>query len=598
MNRIHVLPPNVADMIAAGEVVERPASAVKELIENAVDAGATAITAEFRRGGAGFIRVADNGCGMSAEDARAAFLRHATSKIESAEDLQSISTLGFRGEALAAIAAVSRAEVLTRQTGAAFGTALTLNAGRIEDCREAGCPEGTTIILRELFFNTPARQKFLKRDATEAGHIHDVAVKAALGRPDISFRLLKDGEETLHTAGDGKLKSAVYSVFGRELGIALLDAAHTLGSVTVSGFVGKPETARGSRAMQFFFVNGRPVRSRTLYAALEEGFKNALPAGRMPVCVLCLDMPPSEYDINVHPAKAEIKFLYERQIFDALYFAVKGALRDAEAHTGLKLPPAAVSGDFRETLKSAGQMEIRESPAAQAAPASAPEHGDVTAFASSRREYRQSAPYMPPPATQEPRAVPIIEDAQAPEWRLIGQALGGYLLAETPDALWMIDKHAAHERALFNTLMSEKTEPMSQLLLQPQTVALPARLCAALLKEEKLLRKAGFMVEDFGAALLVREVPDFLAPEDAPSLLAEIAEKLLSGGKALNVREETMKAVACKAAIKLTQKSAAEDLKALAARVMEDPDLRHCPHGRPVAIRLTRSQLERQFLRG
>lgn len=665
MSLIRVLETPVANMIAAGEVVERPASVVKELLENAVDAGATAVTAEIRNGGVSFIRVADNGCGMSAEDAKMAFLRHATSKIRSAEDLAGIATMGFRGEALAAIASVSRIDLLTRQLGASLGTSLSLVAGDTTDVREAGCPEGTTIIVRDLFFNTPARRKFLKRDVTEAGHVQDAVLRAALGRPDISFRLLKDGSEILHTPGDGRLNSAVYSLFGSAFGQSLLDCTHTLGTLTVSGFVGKPETARGSRSMQYFFVRGRPVRCRTLYAALEEGFKNAIPAGRMPVCVLQLTLPPEEFDINVHPAKSEIKFLNDRQVFDAVYYAVRQALRSVEAHADLRLP-AAPHGGLRVEMVAAEQYGLPQSSAQTEHSAGTPARSieylpsrdifssptasspspalgfgssyelgsiphtcapdtDASPLADYRNRLENTSYIAPMPSFDSMTGLGAIPDnapdadtaigtdaasaAQTPpfpapapmpsepEWRLIGQALGGYLLVESAEALWMIDKHAAHERILFERLKAAEGAPMIQMLLSPRTVALPARLNDVLLREETLLARAGFAIENFGNLILLRGVPDFLSPEDAPALLTEIAEGLLSGGPLPTLREDALRTVACKAAVKLSEKGSLEDLAALTALVMGTPELRHCPHGRPVAIRLTRSQLERQFLR-
>ena len=610
MSRIRVLDAHVADLIAAGEVVERPAGVVKELLENAVDAGADAVTVEFRQGGTAYIRVTDKGRGMGAEDALMAFRRHATSKIRSADDLQAIVTMGFRGEALAAIAAVSRVDVLTRETGAPLGLSLTLNAGAAEEPREAGCPEGTTVIVRDLFRNVPARQKFLKRDATEAGQIQDAVLRAAMARPDVSFRLLKDGAEVFHTPGDGKLLSAVYSLFGSAFGQGLLAAEHEKDAIRVSGFAGKPSVTRGTRAMQYFFVLGRPVRSRTLYAALEEGFRNAIPAGRMPVCVLHLTLPPSEFDVNVHPAKSEIKFAREREVFDAVYYAVRSALASQEAHADLRmaahggLPPAELHSGLRTELVSAEQLEQAESvslppvtPGLDAYIRGVP----IARVVPRERSEPVSQETVFPGETVSPRETDSPQETDSPRetvfWRLIGQALGGYLLVESADALWMIDKHAAHERVLFERLKARNSEPMSQMLIAPKTVALPARLCAVLLREDDLLRCAGFLLEDFGGMLLLRAAPDFLAPEEAPALLSEIAEKLLSGGPMPVLREEALRAVACQAAIKLSGRGDPDDLLALTALVMETPDLRHCPHGRPVAIRLTRSQLERQFLR-
>ncbi|MDR2670242.1 MAG: DNA mismatch repair endonuclease MutL, partial [Oscillospiraceae bacterium] len=331
MSKIQTLAPHVADLIAAGEVVERPAAAVKELIENAIDAGATAVTVESAGGGVRLLRVTDNGEGMEPEDAQTAFLRHATSKIRSEEDLTAVRTLGFRGEALAAIAAVSRVQLITRARARALGTALTLEAGAVTDSRETGCPEGTTLVVRDLFYNTPARQKFLKKDATESAHVQAVVQRAALSHPEISFQYVRDGRQALHTPGDGNLRSCLYSVFGRAFAEGLCEVPSCeQDGVRVWGYVSRPEKAQGSRQAQHILVAGRPVRSRTVTAALEEAGRHAVMVGRYPACVLHLDLPPSAYDVNVHPAKSEIKFASDRAVFDAVFYAVRGALSALE----------------------------------------------------------------------------------------------------------------------------------------------------------------------------------------------------------------------------------------------------------------------------
>ena len=634
MSVISVLPAHVADLIAAGEVVERPASVVKELLENSIDAGARALTVEIRQGGSSFIRVSDDGEGMEPEDAARAFLRHATSKLREAGDLAAIRTMGFRGEALAAIAAVSRIDVLTRRRGAELGRALTLEAGAVRKNEASGCPEGTTIIVRDLFYNTPARQKFLKRDNTEAAHVQETVTRAAMGRPDISIRLLRDGTEVIHTPGDGDLQSALYCLFGREFAKGLVPADLTRDSLRVSGFVGKPENSRTSRSQQYFMVLGRPVRSRVLTAALDEAYKGSLMTGRMPVCVLHIEMPPELFDINVHPAKAEIKFQNERAVFDAVYHAVKSALSAALPGPELRLAPSPAltfGGMSVEEYRASG------SPGAHAPASPSRQAADAAALFAPEGFVRAEPPKEPqreaPPVLTSPKAVPVyeitpppggyaspvqhdggeglreaaLEYDQNPEmmeiplaqarqtWRYIGQAMGGFLLVESPECLWIIDKHAAHERLLYNKLKEAPQEVMSQRLLTPQIVSLSAPECDALLSEREFLSNAGFELDSFGpGTLAVRSGPFDVDAGDIPALLSELAA-LLRDKRRPDVRDEALHTIACKAAVKLGRSSSDEDMRQLARLVMETPDLRHCPHGRPVAIRLTRGQLSRQF---
>ncbi len=575
MARIERLPPQVANLIAAGEVVERPASVIKELVENAVDAGSTLITVEIRRGGASLMRVTDNGCGIAPDQAGTAFLRHATSKIRTQEDLFEVKTLGFRGEALAAIAAVSRIELFSRERGASAGVSLSLEGGSVTEQTECGCPEGTTVLVRELFFNTPARQKFLRRDATEAAHVQETVTRAAMAHPEISFRLIKDGAQSLHTPGNGVLLDCLYSVYGSEFARSLL----AVESQAVSGFVGKPEAARQSRAMQFFLLNGRPVRSRTLTAALEEAYKNELPAGRVPVCVLHLHLPYDSADVNVHPAKLEVRFTRERDVFDMVYFAVKNALE---------------SDSSRPELTLAAPKTAALSFSAPPADAGAPALPGQRAM-SVRDPWTAGEPIVwhglvPPPAPQA-SVLPGLRS-----WRYIGEALGGFLLVDDGEALVLIDKHAAHERILFERLKAAQESPMAQMLLSPEAVALSAAECDALLESSGLLSELGFVFELFGpSSLLLRALPDVLEAENPAALLTELAALLLSGRRSATLRDDVLELVACKAAVKLGGGGSDGDLRALCQTVMETPTLRHCPHGRPVAIELTRDRLKRQF---
>jgi DNA mismatch repair protein MutL len=596
MEIIHVLDSHVADLIAAGEVVERPASATKELVENAIDAHATHITVEARGGGREFLRVTDDGCGMSKTDAISAFLRHATSKISTEEDLEDIRTLGFRGEALAAIAAVSHVELLTRQSGQDTGTRVVMLGGELESQGEAGCPLGTTIVIRDLFFNTPARLKFLKKDATELSHIADDVTKVALSHPEIAVRFLKENSQGLMTPGDGKLDSTIFSLFGETFLSLVIPASAQQMGMQISGRICKPQGARGSRNMQFFFVNGRSVRSRTLTAALEEGFKNALPSNRYPTCILYLEMPASEFDINVHPSKAEIKFSRERDAFDIVYHCVKDALRFGDIQPDVQLPQ-------RELASPAFQkasLPLTTQPLQKFPPQTLPDTSFVPTNLVPNPIIAKQVE-MPEirsvPVFQSPESLVKAESVSSAEWRFVGEILGGYLLVEAVEALWMIDKHAAHERILFNKIVERDIRTMAQGVLEPISVSLPAKARTLLLEEEDLLQQVGFELEDFGNAILVRAAPDFLNLEDIPATLGEIAEQLSNSNRNIELRENVFRTISCKAATKMNMKDTAESLQALCAKVMEDPDLRHCPHGRPIAIRLTRSQLEKQFLR-
>ena len=570
---VQVLDPHVADLIAAGEVVERPASAAKELIENAVDAGATSISVESAGGGSTLLRVTDNGCGMSSSDAKLAFLRHATSKIRTAEDLSAVTTLGFRGEALAAICAVSKVQLLTRERGSAMGCMINMEAGQLVGHREAGCPEGTTIVIRDLFHNTPARQKFLKKDVTETAHIQAVCQRAAMSCPSISFLYIRDGRQALLTPGDGQLRACLYGLFGGTFVSGLCEVRHTQGFIHVGGFVSRPEAAHGNRNAQYVLVNSRPVRSRAVTAALEEAFKNSLTSGLFPACVLHIQLPPGECDVNVHPAKAEIKFSRERDVFDAVYVAVRQALDGiGRPHiAGGEIGVASASNVIRGSL--AGASDERATPAYQAA-------------------YDQYVVGEPDVSllSEHGKRYPSAE-------RFIGEALGGYLIVETGEGLAIIDKHAAHERILYNKLKASAGNPSAQILLSPMTVTLSPADSSILLESADVLSDTGFSLEDFDGALVVREAPAEVDLGDIPALLGEMAAKLREGRRDPRPRllDNVQYLVACKAAIKLGKQSPASESEALARRVLDDPNLRHCPHGRPICVVFSRAAIQRAF---
>ncbi len=628
MPKIQVLDKQIAELIAAGEVVERPSSVIKELVENSMDAGATVITVEIRRGGITFMRVTDNGCGISPEDVPTAFLRHATSKITRQDDLDSIMTLGFRGEALASISAVSHVELLTKASGAESGVSYTCG-GEEEPCmREAGCPEGTTIIIRDLFYNTPARMKFLKKDSTEGNSVAGVLDKLALSHPEISFRFIRDGRETLRTPGDNKLSSAVYGVYGREFLSTLIPVEYEYEHIHVSGFVSSPAGSRPNRSMQNFFINGRYIRSRTAMAALEEACKGSIMVGKFPACVLHLNLSFGVVDVNVHPAKLEVRFVNERPVFDAVYHAVKSALNAGDKPKTMELKRPAVQ-PFAPVLEKHEQQILSDSPEPVPVPKtptvpmqkitvfrdSAPQKDTFHSFVDRVLEDDQPPKTAEQPAPiEQPTQTAALEsfqkpDAQPPEQpkpmvrefhsRILGEAFGTYLIVEySQDELMFIDKHAAHERLLYEKLKASNGSGEAQTLIEPIAVTLEKEEYSAVLARKEDLFQAGFEVEDFGTGtVLVRSVPLLLDGGDAAAAIMEIAGYLASLKKDFTTEhmDWVYHNVACRAAIKAGDITRKEELIALAEELEQNPQVRYCPHGRPVYILLKRREIERQF---
>lgn len=641
MPEIQILSPHLADLIAAGEVVERPASVVKELVENAFDAGARTVTVELRGGGATYLRVTDDGCGMAPEDAGIAFLRHATSKLHDEQGLEAIGTMGFRGEALAAISAVSHITLTTRQRGAAAGTHMTLDAGDIQDMYETGCPEGTTMIVRDLFFNTPARRKFLKSDRAEGAACAAAALRCALGRPDVSVRCIRDGEEVFFSPGDNKLDSCVYSLLGRDLAMSLLPCAGEADGVRVHGFISSPAAGRGSRAQQYFFCNGRWIRSAALQAALEQAYRNTLLVGRFPACVLYIELSCAAVDVNVHPAKTEVKFTHERAVFDAVYYGARAAL-EAEREPVTTLPkavkpePAPKADPFVPSAPKAAPAQHPSAPA-PAAPAFAPARTyapavpaeEAVAFRSPTASAFAAPRVAPPPAFVTPArpapgtlpepVVPVAQPAQTaieqepvipsplesaappaePPARLIGEAMHTYILVEKGETLILIDKHAAHERINFDRLRQSPADIPSQTLLEPLPFTPDASDADVLQQYGNVLAELGFTLEPFGRSdYILRGVPAQLDAADALPALEEICAQLRHGARmdAQSVRDEVLKTVACKAAIKAGWQTEPEELLRLADAVCAG-EVKYCPHGRPVAVTLTRRELDKLFKR-
>ena len=674
MPHIQVLDSHVADLIAAGEVVERPASVVKELLENATDAGARAVTVEIQHGGMSYIRVTDNGCGIPPADVETAFLRHATSKVRTEHDLAAIGTLGFRGEALAAIAAVSRVEILTRSGGNDLGVALTLEGGVVTGREDAGCPQGTTMVVRDLFYNTPARLKFMKKDTAEGAAVFATVQREALARPEISFKFLRDGKQELLTPGDGKLQSALYAVLGRELALGMLPVKGSgEDAVTVEGFASLPACCRGSRNYQFFFVNGRFIKSRLLMAALEQAYQNQRMVGKFPACVLHLTTRLNGVDVNVHPAKTEVKFVSEKKIFDAVYHAVLGALeanaRPPQAHLDAPKKPAGhdtvtpnqtflnlSSEEYRRAVQTRSQPKtwaparpktevprqetvrpvrqaggiplhdfarptfptsapvktkpepepVKEKDVPTAAPTPEPETVPAPVAVAEPEPVAEPVPAMAetkPQITQpEPAPQPEPEPEPQPEpepWTVRGELFQTYVLVEQGEKAFFIDKHAAHERMNFDKLKAAGYTPMVQLLLTPVVFTPAPEEYAALLEHTDELERFGFSCEDFGGgAVVVRQCPDYVDAGEVEATLVELAGDLLSARRTDpdGVRDHLLATMACKAAIKGGQKNGPAELERVAEAVMSGK-VKYCPHGRPVAIELTKAQLEKLFKR-
>lgn len=681
MAKINVLPKHIADLIAAGEVVERPSSVIKELMENAIDAGATSLTVEIKNGGVTYMRVTDNGSGILREDIRNAFVSHATSKILHEEDLHGIGTLGFRGEALASICAVSRVDVLTRTADDDVGTVYKIEGSEEVLLSDAGCPEGTTIVVKDLFYNTPARMKFLKKDVTEGNSVAGVVDRIALSHPEISIRFIRDDKQILVTPGNGNLKSTIYSVFGKDFSNALLETSYELNGVTVEGFVSKPTASRPNRSMQFFFLNGRLVKSGTASAALDRAYKDSIMVGKFPACVLNITLPFEMVDVNVHPAKTEVRFSNERPVFDAVYYAAKNAITVKDTPNRLTLAQQEVKrqGAFKPETgdqlkldkKKLGRTELPEKiegfwskelpkewerkgsgSSKKKTPAKPPEEPVVpTPLTASDRpvaettqtpeveaaveelkreafpepkpveegpvpyvrkadrpaeEPKPEAPKTPEARPARPEELPVVEDVpvvpfseetELPDFRIIGEAFKTYILVELEGKMLMVDKHAAHERILYDRLIANKEPVQSQMLLMPVTVSLSKEEYSAVLEHTDLLHEAGFDVSDFGPGLIaVREVPVMLIKEDVTQLLSEIAGRLLDKSDPTPAKLDWMyKNMACRAAVKAGDETPPAEQEKFIEYVLSHRDVRYCPHGRPILIEMTRPELEKTF---
>ncbi|MDD2418039.1 MAG: DNA mismatch repair endonuclease MutL [Oscillospiraceae bacterium] len=618
MSNIQVLDKHTAELIAAGEVVERPSSVVKELMENAIDAGASTLSVEIENGGIKLIKITDDGSGLLREDVPVAFLRHATSKVRTRDDLEKIGTLGFRGEALASVCAISKVEMLTRSAGEMAGTRYIIEGGEERLLEDTARPQGTTIIVRDLFYNVPARMKFLKKDVTEANSVAAVTDCIALSHPEVSVRFKRDGRDVLLSPGDNKLLSCIYAVFGKDFAGGLIPVDYTLGGIHVHGYISKPSSPRSNRTMQHFFINRRYVKTRTAMAALEQAFKGTIMAGKFPSCVLHIDLPLETVDVNVHPAKIEVRFINERPIFDAVYHGVKSALQSGSVPPAMKVPVA---------------KEDTEEPTSQQTKISFPNtHTVETTFphpaAKEKINIQENnlsirdggtIPYNRPVVIpdiicddREPLSVRQVPDDKlntapadptpaqwedTPKVDYIGEAFATYIIAQMGDSVYIIDKHAAHERILYNQLKSSQ-QSAAQLLMQPVSVLLSHEEYAALLPELETLSKAGFEIEDFGSrSVIVRALPMLLEAGDAAAIIQEIAGGLAEGRHEIKADklDWIYHSAACRAAIKGGDISSSAELQKMAERVLLNHDIRTCPHGRPVCFELSRRDMEKQF---
>lgn len=604
MAKINKLPVEISNLIAAGEVVERPASVVKELMENAVDAGADTITVEIQNGGIRFIRVTDNGSGIAREDVKTAFQSHATSKISSADDLISIMTLGFRGEALPSIAAVSKVNLITRTEGEEFGTSLNIEGGEITDFFDAGCALGTTFIVRELFFNTPARMKFLKKDVSEGNYVAAAVEKIALSNPNISVKFIRDGKTVFATSGDGQLKNVCYSAFGKDFCEGLIPVDSEMGGIRVYGLVTPPYNSRGSRGMQYFFVNGRSIRNSTVTAAFEAAYKNTVMVGKFPGGVLFIEINPERIDVNVHPSKIEVRFSDERSLFDAVYHAVKSELDSIDSFKQAKITPVQnvnpqvfqKKSVFEEPKKAEQIKNIFT--VFDAITNGDVYHAEDEDSDGVKIEFPVSKKAENIAAVNKTDAENVAYSEPSNDFKILGEAFKTYIFLEMNGSIFVIDKHAAHERINFNKLKNTEQNLGSQFLLEPVSVTLGKDEYSAVLENIDTIKSAGFEIDDFGnGSVIVRSCPTPLDSEDVPSLISELAGYLLKNKKDISNEhlDWIYHNVACRSAIKAGDNSTPLELYELVKTVVNDDKVRFCPHGRPVMIEITRNELEKQF---
>lgn len=625
MPEINILPKEVYQLIAAGEVVERPSSVVKEMIENSVDAGAKNITVEIRNGGSTFIRITDDGCGIAKSEVKKVFISHATSKIKISDDLDSIGTLGFRGEAMASIAAVAKVQLLTRTPDEEVGTRYEIAGGVETALADAGCPIGTTIVVTDMFYNTPARMKFLKKDVTESNAVAGIVERMAISHPEISFRFIRDGKQTLITSGNGDLKGTIYSVFGRDFSQSLIEVDYSINGMRVSGFVTKPTMSRKSRAMQFFFINSRLVKSQTAMAAVEQAYRNSIMVGKFPGCVLNIECNPALVDVNVHPAKIEVRFANEKPVFEVIYYGVKNALelqdtpKEVKFAEKTKTTYTTDSGkvdfykkaedepkqiQFKETRVNDFWQVASSKPKREEKPASQDDTPQISSFKldiNNVKEEKKAQKINIDIAYDEPENVeenePKVEKVEIPDFKLIGEIFKTYIIIEMDNAIYLIDKHAAHERINYENLKAT-TQIVSQVLLTPVAVRLSAEEYNAVCENFELYSKCGFEIEDFGnSTVLVRECPSMLDGEDINDLIVETAGYLLEGKTDItpDQMDWIFHSTSCRAAVKAGDNITMEEMELFVKKLLSMPNIRYCPHGRPVMVKMSKYDIEKQF---
>ena len=602
--KIQVLSKHVSDLIAAGEVVERPVSVVKELVENALDAGADYIVVETQRGGLASIRVTDNGCGIPSADVETAFLRHATSKIQNARDLESIATMGFRGEALSSIAAVSKIRILTRTSDSDEGVLLELEGGTVVDRQPVGCPVGTTFMVSDLFYNTPARLKFVKKDATEAGHIADLIDAMALAHPDVSFRLVQNGREHLHTAGDGDLRGTAYSVLGNDIAKHLLDVDYTSENMQVCGMIGTGETARSNRKSQLFFVNRRLVKSKLFFSAIEEATEGVIVGKRYPVCMLNIEIDPSQIDINVHPSKSEVKFSRENEVYHLLYWGIKNAFYKKPIVPEITLTEETVTEEDERppiTEKQTVSVLPERHPVEPLKPIETPRWTPTPKPAFQPLGTEQiSAVFNSDPAPREEREISIQKTVENDEWRIVGQVFQTYIIAEKGDEMLIVDQHAAHERLKYEQLRKQENAIISQELFQPLVLDFTKSEVALLSQHADRFRALGFDFEEFGGnSLRFNRIPVSITSTDVSQVIRELIDQLDAQRSVIEseFQSRALYTIACKAAIKANHTLSDIEMKQLISDVLALGSINTCPHGRPITLKMTKRELEKHFKR-
>ena len=633
MARINVLPKEIYQLIAAGEVVERPSSVVKEMIENSLDARAKNITLEIKNGGSTYIRITDDGCGIERDDVRKVFISHATSKISKKDDLNSIATLGFRGEAMASISAVSKVELLTKAENEEIGTRYEIAGGEELEFDDAGCPNGTTIVVRDIFFNTPARMKFLKKDVTEGNQVAGIVDRMAISHPEISFRFIRDGKQILITSGNGDLKSTVYSVLGKEMSDSLMSVDYSFNDMRITGFVSKPTASRKSRAGQYFYINNRIVKSKTAMAALEQAYKNTIMVGRFPACVLNIELNPAQFDVNVHPAKTEVRFANEKPIFDLVYYAVKTAIENDRTVKEVEFKENPI---YRQESKNVYQnndnksfqakfdfFKKKDEPPSQQVIKTKPRE-DFWQVEAPKPEYKIARDEKPKPRVdinieyEEPEEISTAKSKDAPKerdiekvvitdekdnenvipnFKLIGEAFKTYLIVEIENELYFIDKHAAHERMNFERFKAQATVE-TQMLLAPVVVNLTKDEFIAISENVELIKKCGFELEEFGESqIIVRAIPSLVDGDSVKDLMLEIAQKLLEHKTDIlpDKIDWIYHSASCRGAVKAGDYTSRQEQEMFVKKLLSMPNIRFCPHGRPVFIKMSKYDIEKQF---